>query len=190
VEDSENPGSQPVADQQPGEKKPPRRRAFLVVLVLIAAAFAGGLILGLRQSQGAREEWRRQKSDLEGSTAGLSRDLQSERGRAFLWQVAEGIAEVRVNLAEKNFGLARDAAAAVEQVFAAAPADLSPETRSRLAPLGPLLTQIKAAADSVSPEARSRALEASNLLRLTLEPASPAADAGGSTAREGATGSP
>jgi hypothetical protein len=151
----------------PAETRKSRRGTFLIVVVLIAAAFGGGLLVGLLQARSAREAWQKEKTDLQASAARLSQEAETARSKALFWQLAEGIAQVRANLAEKNYGLARDAAAAATKVFDSA-ADLAPDTRAQLAPLGPLLTEIQSAADSLSPDAKSRAGEAADLLKGLL----------------------
>ncbi len=148
---------------------PSRGAIFLVVLVLIAAAFGGGAFLGFLQLRGAREAWQREKADLTGRLTSVSREMEAARSREVAWQVAEGLATIRIHLAEKNFGLAKDAVADVQRTYVKAAASLEADARERLASLGPLLSEIVSAADSLSPDARSKTQEATDLVHRLLE---------------------
>ncbi len=163
-EEAEQAGARP----KPTLKKRSRFAGFLVVVVLLAAAFGAGLLLGSLQSRGAREAWLKEKADLQASSSALSKDVDAARSQAFLWRLAEGVAQVRVDLAEKNYGLARDAAASARGLFDAAP-ELAPEVRAQVSALGPMLADIQSAADSLAPDARSKANDAADFLKRLLE---------------------
>ncbi len=158
---------------KPAAKKRSPRAMLATVVVLIAVAFGAGLLLGLLLSRESRQALQKDKADLQASAASLSRDAEAARSRAFLWQLAEGVEQVRVNLAEKNYGLARDAAAGARRVLDAGP-DLTPELRAQVSALGPMLADIQNAADALAPDTKSKATGAADLLKRILE-SSPAA---------------
>jgi len=171
---------QAAAQPKLAQRKRSPFAAFLIVVVLLAAAFGAGLLLGFLQFRSAREAWLKEKADLQASSSALSRDVDAVRSQALLWQVEEAIAQVRLDPAEKNYGLARDAAASARELFDAAP-ELAPEVRAQVSALGPMLADIQSAADSLAPDARSKANDAADFLKRLLE--SSAAASGSAAAR-------
>lgn len=139
---------------------------FLIVCALIAAAFGGGALWGYLRMRDARAAWLSERAGLE---AQLAREISLARPRELLWQVDEGLSTILINLAEKNFGLARDEAAALKSLLAKSSADLSDEARARLTQLGPVLEDIERSADALSPDVKSRALRARDLLRQLID---------------------
>jgi hypothetical protein len=145
----------------------------LVVVILIACAFGAGALLGFLQLRGARGSWQKEKAELEARLAQASGEIGSLHSRESLWRIAEATAAARIDLAEKNFGLARDAAAAARETYIQAAAALDANTRNEIAPLEPLLAELEKAADAVSPDAKIRAREAAELLQKLLESTAP-----------------
>jgi hypothetical protein len=133
----------------------------------------------LLQIKGARETWQRERTDLTAKLTNVTREADAARSREVVWQIAEGLGTIRIHLAEKNFVLAKDAVTKVEGIYAKAAASLDTEAQAKLSPLSPLLSEIRSAADSLSPDATSKAQQATDLVHQFLEGVSTPAAAGG-----------
>ncbi len=189
------PAGAKAPDSEPKKPEKRTRKRFtrvVVVLVLIACAFGAGTLFGFLRLRSARETWLREKGDMESRLTEVSRELSALRPRDSLWRISESIAAVRIDIAEKNFGLARDAAATAQQIYTQASAALDPDTRAQIAPLGPLLTEVQSAAESVSPQAKDRAQAAADLVHKLLDggTGSGAPSSGASAGPAAKTGSP
>ena len=159
-----------AATPAPG-KKTSRFAVFLAVLALVAAAFGGGALWGHLRARADREAWQKQRDELEQRIASQEREASAARARDAIHGLDEGLSRVLINLAEKNYGLARDEASALSRALAdlggspAATAGLPEEFRARLASVEPLLAEVTRAADALSPDARASALRARDMLR-------------------------
>lgn len=157
-----------AAESEP-KRKTSRFTVFLVVCALIAAAFGGGFLWGYLRLRDAQTAWQQERTSLEAERAAQAERIAAAGLRELLWQMDGGVSTVIINLLEKNFGLARDEAAALKGVLARVSAELTEEARGRLSPLGPVLDDIERGAESLSPDARTAALRARELLRQLID---------------------
>jgi hypothetical protein len=148
---------------------------FLVVCALIAAAFGGGALWGALRTRAERQAWQKERAGLEERIASQAKELAAATVRDVLYTLDEGLSKVLIDLAEKNYGLARDEAATLADSLTRASADLPESSRASLAELGPVLAEIGRAADAVSPDARSAALRARDLLSQLISGTQPVA---------------
>jgi len=197
--------------ETPSKESPPAsagtghagRNRLVVVLVcagLIAAAYGGGRLQDVVSLRAAKAQWDAEKAKLTDSLAARDRELAGLRAQSVLWKLDAGLSQVMADIADKNYGLARDAAADAAGILARMPADMDSSTRDRLQPLAALLEDTRQAADAVSPEALVKARAARALVQQILSgsagplPAGPgvnpsAGAGGGSPPADGGGGS-
>jgi hypothetical protein len=156
-------------DDAPGTRKPRRFRNFLIILLLVAAAFAGGFIWGEMRLRQASAAWKADQQKLEAALAGNAKTLDALKATQSLWEVDGYVSEVLADLADSNFGLARDAANAAILGLARATPGLTPAQSSTLAPLEGILKDLGQGATSASPDVKARAREARSLIRAALK---------------------
>ncbi len=144
-------------------------RTFIIVVVLMAAAFGGGWYWGesrLRQDTAA---WNAERQKLEASLADTQKSLDSMKAVQALWETDAQVSAALADLADNNFGLARDAAERARTTLQKAAPALTPDQASALAPLDGLLQGLVQDAASLSPQARGRAREAQSILRAAMK---------------------
>lgn len=146
-----------------------RFRTFLVVCALLAAAFGGGSLLVYLRLRDERAAWQKERAGLTAQVAEQARQIAAAKPRELLWRLDEGFSTILIHLAEKNYGLARDATAAVTAMLAQAPTDLDEEVRAGFAQIGPLLKDVERAAEALRPDARSGAMRAKEILLRLIE---------------------
>ncbi len=149
----------------PASKKKPRFRIFLVVCALVAAAFGGGALWGHLRARADRSTWQKERTTLEERLAALEGEVATARAQAVVHRLDEALSKVLVDLAEKNYGLARDEAAALARTVSSAAADLPAAWRGGLDQAASLLDEAARAADALSPDARARTVQARETLR-------------------------
>jgi hypothetical protein len=145
--------------------------ASLVALVLIAAALGGGYLWGTIELKNAQIAWGEERDRLGAivnESAGRIAALEAQQAA---WKIDAGISEVIADLADKNYGLARDTALSLSPLYSKASGGMADAVRTALQPLAPLLDEIGRAADSMSPDALSKARLARDMIRKALVPA-------------------
>jgi hypothetical protein len=152
-----------------------------VVVGAIAAAYGAGRLQGALALRSARAAWQVTESQLNASVETKSKEIAALKSSQTLWQLHAGISEVMADIADKNYGLARDGAREASGVLSRSLADMDAALRDRLQPLVPLLDDTARTADEVSPEARTNAQRARALVQeaLAQPPAGPAGGSGG-----------
>jgi hypothetical protein len=161
-----------VNDTPPAAPQAPRRhgfRNFLIVLVLIAAAFGAAYYWGEVRLRQASAEWKADRQKLEASLAEAAKSLDGMKSAQALWEIDSRLSEADADLADNNFGLARDAAEAARLLLEKATPGLSPAQNTALAPLQGALKDLAHSAGSLSPDAKARARAALSLLRSALK---------------------
>jgi len=188
-------GAASSAAPVPRRKGRGRLIAFLIAVALVAAAYGVGRLQGALSEKAAREEWQKQKAEMESSAAANQKELSDLRSQKVLWRMESGLSEVLANVADKNYGLARDGAQELSDRLSGALQDMDPPLRGRVRPLAPMLDDAARAADSLSPDTRAKVRAARDLVRqILLGPAPPATDGSGGggaptpPARSGAAG--
>ena len=106
-----------AATPAPGMKRS-RFAVFLAVLALVAAAFGGGALWGHLRARADREVWQKQRDEMEQRIASQELEASAARARDAIHGLDEGLSRVLINLAEKNYGLARDEASALSRALA------------------------------------------------------------------------
>jgi hypothetical protein len=142
-------------------------RTFIIVIVLMGAAFGGGWYWGESRLRQGTSDWNAEKQKLETSLADTQKSLDALKARQVLWEIDAGISEAIADLADNNFGLARDAAGAAR--LALQKATLPPGQAAALAPLDGMLKDLGQSAASLSPQAKAAAREARTLLRSAMK---------------------
>jgi hypothetical protein len=167
-EDQEHRGTSapPVAPQK---RRVSRLAVFIIVVILIAAAFGAGALLVDTRFRAAQETWRQEKAGLDAKIAAQLGELSTVRSRDVLTKLVEGMSQVYVDVSEKNFGLAREKLDALSAMLAQASEDLDAATKAQLAPLPPLIQEIGRAMTALSPESKSKARDALDLLHKMIE---------------------
>ncbi len=102
---------------------------------------------------------------LQQRVAELESEVRVARARATLSGLDERLSKVLIDLAEKNYGLARDEASALARSVSAAAAELPGEWRGGLDQAASLLDDAARSADALSPDARARTVQARDILR-------------------------
>jgi hypothetical protein len=153
--------------QEPG-RRVSRLAVFIIVLILIGAAFGAGALLVNMQFRAAQEAWKQEKAGLDSKLAAQVVELSAVKSHELLWKLNEGMSTVYIDVLEKNFGLARDEMEAMGGILAKAAADIDSATKSKLAPLPPLMEEIARNIAALSPDAKSKAREAMELLRKVI----------------------
>lgn len=114
---------------------------------------------------------RRARARLTNSLKASTKALSTLKTQQALWKLNAGLSEVLADIADKNYGLARDAAREMSALLSRALADMNAAERERLQPLVTLLADAGRAADTLSPEARAKAQQARSLvLQVLAEP--------------------
>jgi hypothetical protein len=155
----------------PAPQEPRRHgfRNFLIVVVLLAAAFGAGWYWGEVRLRQASAAWKADRQKLEASLADAAKTLDGMKSAQALWEIDSRLSEADADLADNNFGLARDAAEAARLLLEKAAPGLSPAQTTALAPLQEALKDLSRSAGSLSPDAKARARAALTLLRTTLK---------------------
>jgi uncharacterized membrane-anchored protein YhcB (DUF1043 family) len=159
------------ADTPLETRKPRRFRNFLIALILVAAAFAAGLLLGELRLRQASAAWKADQQKLEAAVADATKSLDALKAAQALWEIDGQVSEVLADLADNNFGLARDAADAARLLLEKAAPGFTVAQSSALAPLEGVLKDLGQSATSLSPDVKSKAREARSLLRAALKEA-------------------
>jgi hypothetical protein len=174
---------------EPAKKPDPRRRVVtvLIALALLAASYGAGRLQGALALRAAASGWQQEKARLSSSLDANVKALAAVKSRQSLWQLNAGLSEVLADIADKNFGLARDAAREMSALLSRARIDMDPSAAERLQPLVDLISDTARAADALDPETRAKATQARALVVDVLAeqaapqpggPASPAASHG------------
>ena len=162
--DTKREGSTPA----PRKSMRPRLIALLIALVLIGAAYAAGSLQGYVALRNARSEWQKERDQLNAAVEAKTKELAVLKTQQALWQLGSGASEILAHLADKNYGLARDTARSMSSALSKAQMDMDDSTKSTLLALGPLLEEAGRAADSLSGDARVKALQAQALIQAAL----------------------
>lgn len=141
---------------------------FIIVVVLIGAGFGAGAVLVNVQFHAAQEAWRQEKAGLDSKLAAQGVELAAVRSHELLWKLKDGMSAVYIDVSEKNFGLARDQVDALTGILSKASADLDAAAKSQLSPLPPLMEDIARNIAALSPDAKSKAREAMEVLRKLI----------------------
>jgi hypothetical protein len=149
------------------ERKGHGFRTFIIVIVLMGAAFGGGWYWGESRLRQGTTAWNAEKQKLEATLADTQKSLDALKAAQVLWEIDAGISETVADLADNNFGLARDAAGAARATLQKA--TLPPGQAAALAPLDGLLKDLGQSAAALSPQAKAAAREARTLLRAAMK---------------------
>ena len=167
--------AEPEAGQEPAlvarstGKKGRRIIVLCVVVVLVAAAFGGGYLWGEVRIREAAAAWKSEREKLQATISENAQSLAVLRSTRALWIVDGRISEVLADLADSNFGLARDAADAARLALQKEIPDLRPEQRAALAPLEQILKEAGQSAAALSPDAKVKARAARVVIRAAME---------------------
>jgi hypothetical protein len=134
---------------------------------LLAAGFTMGILRGHHDFADARVSWSLERDRLQTAVDAGNRLASSLRAQEALWELDAEISAVLSDLADKNFGLARDEVATANSLLSKA--DLPAEAAKTLAPLGSLLVDIGRSADGLSADARASAEQARALVRGAID---------------------
>jgi hypothetical protein len=160
----------PEAESPPAQKGSSRGRliAILVSVGLIAAAYGGGRLQGALALRAAKAEWQKEQTRLSDSLEARTRELSTLKAQQALWRLSAGLSEVLSDIADKNYGLARDAAGEMSALLSRTLPDMDGPSRERLQPLVTLLAETGQAADTLSPDTRAKAQQARTLVLQAL----------------------
>jgi cell division protein FtsB len=148
----------------------PRVIAFVVALALIGAAYGAGSLQGYVGLQKARADWKKERDQMSAAIEAKTKELATLKTQQALWQLGSGVSQVLAHLADKNYGLARDTARSMSLALSKAQMDMDDSMKGTLLPLGPLLEETSRAADSLSADARLKALQAQAMIQSALAP--------------------
>jgi hypothetical protein len=139
------------------------------VVVFMGLAFSLGYFRGTAELRSQQEAWevRNQKASADAATS--EREIARLRTLQVLWQIDAGFSDIQVHLAEKNFGMARDAAHSLSRTLPDAAALLDSLDAEKLAPLRAALDSIAREAEVLSPRAETEARDARDSLKSLIQ---------------------
>ena len=164
-------GERPVSTTPaPASSGTRRGRAPMVifVLVLIAAGFGGGFYWGEMRLRQASASWKTERDKLEATVKETTQALSALQNTRSLWEIDGRVSEILADLADNNFGLARDAAQAAQMLLEKASPGFDSGLSATLAPLDGILKDIVQDAPVLSPQAKAKAREARTLVRAAI----------------------
>ena len=152
----------------PRSKLRPRAIAVLVAVILIGGAYGAARLQGRAELDKARASWQSEKDTMSATIETSTKELAALRTRQALWRLDADASEILADLADKNYGLARDVARESSARLARALVDMGSAMRDRMQPLGSLLDDVSRAADSLNVDARAKAQQVRTLVRLAI----------------------
>jgi hypothetical protein len=152
----------------PRGKRRSRTPTVILVLVLIAAGFGGGFYWGEMRLRQAAASWKTERDKLEATVKETTQELAALQSTRSLWEIDGRVSEILADLADNNFGLARDAAQAALTLLEKAAPGFDSGLGATLAPLDGILKNIIQGAPVLSPQAKAKAREARTLIRAAI----------------------
>jgi anti-sigma factor RsiW len=141
---------------------------IVVVIALIAAAFGGGWLWGEIRLRQASASWGAERTKMKATVTETTQALSDLTSVRKLWEIDGRISEILADLADNNFGLARDTATEARRTLESLTPSLPAGMATALAPLAGILKTVQDDAALLSLDAKSRARDARALIRVAL----------------------